>query len=71
VRLTVAMAAYVGSIVAAIGRVNSGKRYRRFAELGADSCDGTFLAFGPRANLPKLLGWVREHAAAQPLWRSQ
>jgi hypothetical protein len=53
-----------------VGRVNSHRRYKRFAQLGVTSCDGTFLAFGPRENLPKLLGWVREHATAQPLWRA-
>lgn len=51
-----------------IGRVNSGKRYERFALMGVDSCDGTFLAFGPEKNLPKLMSWVRKHATHQPLW---
>ncbi len=41
-----------------VGRVNSRKRYRLFAGLGVDSVDGTFLAFGPEKNLPKLLGWI-------------
>jgi len=50
-----------------IGRVNSRKRYRMFANLehegkpACDSCDGTYLVFGPDVNLPKLLGWVEEH----------
>jgi len=42
-----------------IGRVNSNRRFRYSAyELQADSCDGTFLIFGPDVNLPKLLKWV-------------
>jgi hypothetical protein len=51
-----------------IGRVNSGQRYERFALMGVDSCDGTFLAFGPDVNLPKLLSWVRKHATHPTLW---
>jgi hypothetical protein len=51
-----------------VGRVNSGQRYQRFALMGVDSADGTFLAFGPDTNLPKLLSWVRKHATHQPLW---
>ena len=42
-----------------IGRVNSNKRFRYCAfTLQADSCDGTYLVFGPDKNLPKLLKWV-------------
>lgn len=44
-----------------IGRVNSERRYRRFATLGADSCDGTYIAFGPDQNLPDVLAWQRGH----------
>lgn len=50
-----------------IGRVNSRQRYLRFADI-ADSCDGTFLAFGPSKRLPELLGWVREYRTRTPLW---
>lgn len=50
-----------------VGRVNSRQRYLRFAGV-ADSCDGTFLAFGPRVRLPEVLGWVREHRNRLPLW---
>lgn len=50
-----------------VGRVNSRQRYLRFAGI-ADSCDGTFLAFGPRTRLPELLGWIREHQNRIPLW---
>ena len=50
-----------------VGRVNSRQRYLRFAGV-ADSCDGTFLAFGPRTRLPELLGWIREYHNRIPLW---
>lgn len=40
-----------------IGRVNSKKRFVKFARLGCDTADGTFLAFGPKVNLPKMLSW--------------
>ena len=44
-----------------VGRVNSGRRFRHFADapVPADSADGTFLAFGPEKNLPRLLSWLR------------
>jgi hypothetical protein len=43
-----------------VGRVNSRKRYWKFAELGASTADGTFISFGPDANLPKVLAWQAE-----------
>lgn len=43
-----------------MGRVNSRKRFKYAFEHGYDSVDGTFLAFGPDTNLPKLLSWVHE-----------
>ncbi len=52
-----------------VGRVNSRRRFRLFVAAGADSVDGTYLAFGPQANTPKLLGWIREAEVSQPLWR--
>lgn len=49
-----------------IGRVNSNKRFRYSAfTLQADSCDGTYLIFGPDVNLPKLLSWVDGISAKQ------
>lgn len=39
------------------GRVNSRRRFAALAPTG-DSCDGTYLAFGPDRNLPKLLSWT-------------
>lgn len=47
-----------------VGRVNSRKRFRRFLHLGADSVDGTFLAFGPDTNLPRLMRWLNDNAQA-------
>lgn len=47
-----------------VGRVNSLRRLRWCADLGVvDSVDGTFLAFGPDRNLPRLLSWLHP---AQP-----
>lgn len=43
-----------------VGRVNSYKRFALFAGLGCDTADGTFLAFGPEKNAPKLERWIRE-----------
>jgi len=40
-----------------VGRVNSFKRLAHWAEI-ADSADGTFLAFGPQKNAPRVKGWV-------------
>jgi len=41
-----------------VGRVNSQKRLSAMAYIGADSADGTFIAFGPELNGPKVIGWV-------------
>lgn len=40
------------------GRVNSYKRLKIADDFGADTADGTFLAFGPTKNLPRLLSWL-------------
>jgi hypothetical protein len=40
-----------------VGRVNSLKRLMHWAEI-ADSADGTFLAFGPQRNAPRVKSWV-------------
>jgi hypothetical protein len=47
-----------------MGRVNSLRRLRLAAQDGYDSVDGTFLAYGPDTNLPRLLGYLR--LATQP-----
>ena len=49
-----------------VGRVNSGKRFARFAELGCDTADGTYIAFGPSVNAPKVREWMRA-ASERPL----
>lgn len=38
-----------------MGRVNSEKRMRYADAIGCDSSDGTFIAFGPDVNLPRML----------------
>lgn len=44
-----------------MGRVNSERRYEYARAIGCDSADGTFLTFGPDANLPRLLAWTRNN----------
>jgi hypothetical protein len=41
-----------------MGRVNSHKRIRYADHIGADTADGTFLAFGPDQNLPRMAAWL-------------
>lgn len=53
-----------------VGRVNSLRRLRAFRHAGADSADGTFLAFGPDTNLPRLVGWLR-HLEENPTFRAE
>lgn len=48
-----------------VGRVNTWRRFHWSADHGAHSVDGTFIAFGPDANLPRLLGWL-DKADRQP-----
>lgn len=43
-----------------MGRVNSWRRLKLAAEIGCDTADGTFLGFGPDANLPRLESWLRQ-----------
>lgn len=42
-----------------MGRVNSERRLRYAQTIGCRSADGTYLAFGPDVNLPRLMAWVR------------
>jgi hypothetical protein len=58
-RLHVAKAKSMGKWVH-MGRVNSKKRIEIAVQWGCDSVDGTFLAFGPDKNTPKLIKMV-EH----------
>jgi hypothetical protein len=43
-----------------MGRCNSRQRLIAAAVGGYDSADGTYVAFGPDKNLPKLMGWLEE-----------
>lgn len=43
-----------------MGRVNSYKRLALAESWGVDTADGTFLAFGPSKNLPRLLQWLNK-----------
>lgn len=43
-----------------MGRVNSRKRVRYARSIGVDSVDGTYIAFAPNYNLPKVLSWMAE-----------
>lgn len=49
-----------------MGRVNSLKRLRIAQGMGCRSADGTVLAFGPDANMPRIRYWVDE-LKRQPL----
>jgi hypothetical protein len=53
-----------------MGRVNSLRRLRYAHSIGCDSADGTYLAFGPDENLPKLLGWLRDVHYQGVLWEA-
>lgn len=50
-----------------VGRVNSRKRFDRFAELGVDSVDGTFVAFAPTENAARLRKWLDRPSAQMPM----
>lgn len=50
------------------GRVNSLKRLRAMHLQGCDSADGTFVAFGPDTNIPRMQKWLTA-VAAQPMLR--
>lgn len=47
-----------------MGRVNSYRRLAMAQAWGVDSADGTFLAFAPDANLPRLLAWLQRASSA-------
>lgn len=50
-----------------MGRVNSRRRLQIAEWFGCDSADGTYLAFGPERNLPRLLGWLGDMDAEPSL----
>jgi hypothetical protein len=51
-----------------MGRVNSLKRMRHARARGYDSCDGTFIRWGPGRRLPEALGWLRDANEQEMLW---
>ena len=53
-----------------MGLVNSQRRLTIARDFGCDSVDGTYLAFGPDQNLPRLLAWLAEGQAAPMLWEA-
>jgi hypothetical protein len=53
-----------------MGRCNSAKRLRYAHAIGCHSADGTYLAFGPDENLPKLLAWLRQVNDQYGLWET-
>jgi hypothetical protein len=56
-----------------VGRVNSKQRFQWAARIGADSVDGTYLAFGPRVNIARLTEWMESNRSvkAYKYWRPQ
>lgn len=61
-REVIAEAKHLGKWVH-MGRVNSRTRLRLADAIGCDSADGTYIAFGPDRNLPRMLSWLDEIAA--------
>lgn len=53
-----------------MGRVNSLKRLRYADQIGCHSADGTFLAFGPDKNIPRLRRWLNAMNQQPTLFRS-
>lgn len=51
-----------------MGRVNSRRRLRIAEAFGCATCDGTYLAYGPDLNLPRLLAWLAEVHQAPSLF---
>lgn len=41
-----------------VGRVNSMSRLQMMHLIGADSCDGTYVKYGPERNLPRVHEWL-------------
>lgn len=52
-----------------MGRVNSLRRLRYAYDIGCDSVDGTFLAFAPDINLPRVQRWLDDITRSPSLWR--
>lgn len=56
----VAAEATARGVAVHMGRVNSRTRLRIARKFDCATVDGTYLAFGPRTNLPKLTRWLAE-----------
>lgn len=54
-----------------MGRVNSLRRLRIAHDMGCDSVDGTFLAFGPDINTPRLASWFHSLSAQPSLFQPE
>lgn len=63
-----------------MGRVNSYKRLKLADGWGVDTADGTFLAYGPTQNVPRLIAWLEKlrgttpqgaNDASIPVWTDQ
>jgi hypothetical protein len=51
-----------------MGRVNSEKRVMYAKSIGCDSVDGTYVAFGPDRNGPRVERWMRRAVMQTVLW---
>lgn len=51
------------------GRVNSLRRLVAMRTAFVDSCDGTYVAFGPDRNLPRVYDWLDSLKEAACLWQ--
>jgi hypothetical protein len=49
-----------------MGRVNSEGRMRHASAIGCNTADGTFIAFGPKKNLARVLNWYARLPKRQP-----
>lgn len=54
-----------------MGRVNSEQRLRYAARIGCRSADGTFVAFGPDKNIPRVRRWMMGLQLQPGLWSSE
>ncbi|MFC9932324.1 hypothetical protein [Streptomyces sp. NPDC127190] len=55
-----ALSAQERGLAVHMGRVNSRRGLHVAQAFGCTSCDGTYLAYGPDTNLPRLLAWMNE-----------
>ena len=55
-----------------VGKVSSSRRMMAAQQMRTTSCDGTFLAFGPDKNLPRVMKWLkneRENPCLNLTWK--